>query len=86
MVFEKEGSRAQSLAYGGVIDTHYGGITLVRVKAEVVDQGPSSSRLQCQAFMVRNAQDSFFADETRLTNVRSGPYQNLLDKVAKRLK
>jgi hypothetical protein len=36
--------------------------------------------------MVRNAGDSFFEDESRLTNLRSRPYQNLLGKVAKRLK
>src|SRR5689334_971417 len=31
MVFQKEASRGQSLAYGGVVDTHYGAVTLVRV-------------------------------------------------------
>jgi hypothetical protein len=36
--------------------------------------------------MVRNASDSFFEDESALLNIRSGPYQNLLDKVADRLK
>lgn len=86
MVFEKEASRAESLAYSGVVDTHYGAITLVRVRAELVDLGEGSHRLQCQASMVRNAGDSFFADESSLVNMRSRPYQNLLDKVAKRLK
>ena len=86
MVFEKEASRAESIAYSGVVDTHYGAITLVRVRAELVDLGEGSHRLQCQAYMVRNAGDSFFADESRLVNMRSRPYQNLLDKVAKRLK
>ncbi len=86
MVFQKEGSRGQSLAYGGVVDTHYGAVTLVRVRAELVDLGAGSYRLQCQASMVRNAGDSFFEDESRLVNLRSRPYQNLLDKVAKQLK
>jgi len=86
MVFQKEGSRGQSLAYGGVVATHYGEVTLVRVRAQLVDLGASGYRLQCQAFMVRNANDSFFEDESRLLNIRSGPYQNLLDKVANRLK
>jgi hypothetical protein len=36
--------------------------------------------------MVRNANDSFFEDESRVTNIRRMPYQNLLDEVAKRLK
>jgi hypothetical protein len=86
MLFQKEGSRGQSLAYGGVVDTHYGAVTVVRVKAAIVDLGAGTYRLQCNAFMVRNANDSFFEDESPLLNVRSRPYQNLLDKVAMRLK
>jgi hypothetical protein len=86
MIFQKEGSRGQSLAYGGVVDTHYGSTTAVRVRASLVDLGAGTYRLQCKAFMVRNANDSFMEDESPIANFRSGPYQNLLDKVAKRLK
>jgi hypothetical protein len=86
MVFQKEGTRGQSMANSGVVDTYYGASTVVRVKAELVDLGAGSYRLQCQAFMVRNAGDSFFEDESRRSNLRRAPYQNLLDKVAKRLK
>jgi hypothetical protein len=86
MVFEKEGSRAQALAYGGVVDTHYGAVTLVRVRAELVDLGAGGQRLQCKAYMVRDAGSSFSEDESALLNFRSGPYQKLLDEVAKRLK
>jgi hypothetical protein len=86
MRFEKEGSRMQSLAYNGVVGTHEGAGIAIRVKAELVDLGMGSYRLQCQAYMVRNAGDSFFQEENRLSNARSGPYQSLLNKVAKRLK
>ena len=86
MVFQKEGTRGQSLAYGGVVDTHYGATTAVRVRAQLVDLGAGSQRLQCQASMVRNAGEGIMEDETRLANFRRGPYQNLLDKVAARLK
>jgi hypothetical protein len=86
MVFQREASRGASLAYGGVVDTYYGSSTLVRVRAQVVDLGAGSHRLQCKAFMVKNANDSFFEDESAILNIRSRPYQNLLDKVAKRLK
>jgi hypothetical protein len=86
MVFQKEGSRGQSLAYGGVVDTHEGAVTLVRVRAQLVDLGAKGYRLQAQAYMVRNANDSFMEDESALLNIRSGPYQKLLDKVADRLK
>jgi hypothetical protein len=86
MVFQKEGSRGQSLAYGGVVDTHYGSKTMVRVRASVVDLGSNGQRLQCQAYMVRNAGESVFEDETRLMNIHGGKYQSLLKKVAKQLK
>jgi hypothetical protein len=86
MVFQKEASQGQSLAYGGVVDTHYGSKTAVRVKALVVDLGAGTYRLQCKAYMVRNAGESIFEDESPLMNFRSGPYQTLLDKVAQRLK
>jgi hypothetical protein len=86
MIFQKEASRGQSLANTGVVDTMYGASTLIRVRAELVDLGAGSHRLQCQAFVVRNAGDSFFEDESRRTNLRRMPYQNLLDKVAARLK
>jgi hypothetical protein len=36
--------------------------------------------------MVRNPGDSFFEDEHALVNARRGPYQRLLNKVAKQLK
>ena len=86
MVFQKEGSRGQSLAYGGVVDTHYGATTAVRVRASLVDLGGGKYRLQGQAYMVRNANDSFFQDETAILHIRRRPYQNLFDEVAKRLK
>jgi hypothetical protein len=86
MVFEKEGTRGESLAYGGLVDTHYGAVTLVRVRTQLVDLGQGTYRLQCQAFMVRNAGGSLVEDESRLLNIRSRPYQQLLDKVAKCLK
>lgn len=85
MVFETEGSRANTLARDGLAATQAGARTLVRVRADVVDLGGGSHRLQCQAFMVSGAGDSFFEEEHPLRNIRSRPYQNLLDEVARRL-
>jgi hypothetical protein len=84
MLFQKEGTRANNIAYNGLVGTHYGAQTLVRVKTSILDIGGGSLRLQAQAFIVRNAGDSFFEEETRLTNARSRPYQKLLDKVAEK--
>lgn len=86
LIFDKEGSRANTLARDGLIAAQGGARTIVRVRAEVVDLGGGTHRLQCQAYMVSGAGDSFFEEEHRLGNIRSRPYQNLLDEVAKRLK
>jgi hypothetical protein len=86
MVFQKEGTKMNNLGQNGVVGTYYGAQTMIRVRAQIVDLGTGSSRLQCQAYMVRNPGDSFFEDEHPLINPRRGPYQHLLNKVAKRLK
>jgi hypothetical protein len=86
MVFQKEGSRGDSIAYNGIANTHYGAQAAIRVKTELVSLGEDSYRLQCQAYMVRDAGDSFMEEEQRLTNMRSGPYQKLLNQVEKQLK
>ena len=86
LVFEKEGTRANTLFRDGLIALQAGARTIVRVRTELVDLGGGSHRLQCQAFMVSGAGDSFFEEEHRLANVRRQPYQNLLNKVARRLK
>jgi hypothetical protein len=86
LTFEKEGSKANSIARDGFVGSHYGAVTIIRVRAELVDLGNGAQRLQCQASMVSGVGDAFTEDEHRLANYRSGPYQDLLDEVAKRLK
>ena len=86
MVFQKEGSRLNNISQSGLVDTYYGAQTMIRVRAQLVPLGAGSFRLQCQAYMVRNAGDSFFEDEHPLAAVRRMPYQRLLNQVLKRLK
>ncbi len=86
MLFEKEGSRLNDIAYNGAVGTHYGQRSAIRVKSQIIDLGGNTCRLQCQAFTVRDAGDPFFAEEIPMTNLRGGPYQILLNKVASRLK
>jgi hypothetical protein len=85
MLFEREGTRGQDLAYNGLVNTHYGEKTKVRLRSELIDLGNNSWRLQGQAYIVRNAGDPFFEEETRLSHMRRGPYQEMLNLVAKRL-
>lgn len=86
LIFEKEGSRLETLSRDGLVATQAGASTIVRVKVELVELGLDSHRLQCNAFMVSGAGDSFFEDEHKLSNMRGRAYQGLMNEVAKRLK
>lgn len=81
MKFEKEGSRAAQLAYEGFT----GGPVNVRVLANIVQISESSHRFQCQAYIIKSPGDPTFEEIIKLQNVRSRPYQDLCDKVAKKL-
>jgi len=86
LIFDKEGSRLNTISRDGLVATQAGAATIVRVKVEIVALPPDSHRLQCRAYMVSGAGDSFFEDEHKLADFRGRPYQKLLDDVAKRLK
>ncbi len=86
MLFEKEASRATGFARDGLVNTYNGSRTINRVRVQIVPLSSGAFRLQCQAYMVSGGSDPFFQDEVPLTNIRSGPYQSLLNKVAKQLR
>jgi hypothetical protein len=86
MVFQKEASRLATMSRDGLVAAQSGARTMERVKTELVILDGGAHRLQCEAFMVTGAGDSFFEDEVRMTNLRAGPYRSLLGKVAKQLK
>ena len=78
-VFEMEGSRGDQILYGGLGGAAYGASVTMRVKTEIIDLvGQDARRLQCQAFVVRNAGGGLFEDAQRLANFRGKPYQKLL--------
>jgi hypothetical protein len=82
MKCEKQGSRAAELAYEGLAGN---GPVNVRVLASIVQLSETSYRLECQAFIVKSPGDAVMEEVIRLQNIRSRPYQDLLDKVAKEL-
>jgi hypothetical protein len=86
MVFEKPASRGTSFAREGIVNATSGAQTINRVRAEIVSLGDRTYQLQCRAFMITGGSDTFFQDEVPLTYARSGPYQSLLNEVAKQLK
>jgi len=81
MVFEKEGSRMNNFAYGSWMgDTP----VWVRVKATVTPVGEMKCRLECRPYLVRDI-GSAAEQELSVSTLHRGPYQKLLDEVAKRL-
>jgi hypothetical protein len=80
MIFEKKAQALVNLAYGDWM----GDPVWIRVKASIVPVSDRSFRLQCDAFRVRDKGMSV-EDEVKLKPVQSGPYQKLLDEVARRL-
>jgi hypothetical protein len=86
MVFEREGSRWDSLAYSGLLASQQGASAWIRVKAELVPLEPGSYRLQCQAYILTDHGDAFFQEEKKMGNFRSGPYQDILNKIRDSLK
>jgi hypothetical protein len=79
LLFEKKGSSMNSFAYGNWTEPVW-----VRVKAAIVPISESRYRLQCDAFMVRD-RGGATEEQIRLHHFQSGPYQELLDKVARQL-
>jgi len=83
MKFEKEGSRAKQLAYEGFVDS---GPVNIRVLGSIVQVSELTYRFQCQAYIVKSPGDATFEEVIKLQNIRSRPYQELCDKIAKKLK
>jgi hypothetical protein len=86
MTFEKEASRATTVAREGLINTYYGEQSINRVRVELIDLGNDTVRLQCKAYKVSGGTEAFFQDEVPIGNTGAGPYRSMLKKVADQLK
>ena len=84
-LFEREATRGESLAYNGIVATRYGETTLMRVKTKLFDRGNGRYRLSCKPFIVTDAASFHGGHEIALSGMRSGEFQDLLDKVAEKL-
>jgi hypothetical protein len=82
MVFERPGSRRDAAKWGGWSGE---GVTM-RVKVGVSPSSNGNYLLQANAYAVENSSDPFHRTESRNVLLGGGPYQDLLDKVARRLK
>jgi hypothetical protein len=83
MVFEKEGSRWDQIAYGSWVNE---APVWLRAKVSMVPLSNDTFRLQCQAYKIRNKGDPLTEDQVRIGNSHSKPYQALLDEVLAQLK
>lgn len=81
LLFEREGSRWEEIAYGSNVGNSK---VINRVRAQVVELGGGVCRLQCTAYVVRDAATSI-EDEVQLLRPRRGYYQGLLDQVVQNL-
>jgi hypothetical protein len=83
MVFEREGSRWDQIAYGSWVNE---APVWVRVRASMVPLAGDTVRLQCQAYKVRNKGDPLAEEQVRISGAHSKPFQALLEKVREQLK
>jgi hypothetical protein len=79
LVFEKEGTKMNTLVYGGWA----GDAVWVRVKIFVESWGDNNNDhlLHCDAYMVEDHGDGLLEKEHKLTSLRRGPYQSILNEV-----
>ena len=81
-VFEKEGSNMNTLMHGDWSP----GKVWVRVKVYIRElSAPNELLLECDAFMVNNHGDVRFEEEYKLSKMRRGAYQDLLEEVKKKV-
>jgi hypothetical protein len=81
--YERRGSTMSQVVHGGWFDTE---AVRERIKLYLVPQADGAHRLDCSAMMVSDPGDAFFEEESRMTTLRSGPYQKLLNEVERRLR
>ena len=83
LVFEREGSRWDQIAYGSWVNE---APVWLRVRASVVPLSADTFRLQCLAYKVLNKGDPLAEEQVRIGHSHRKPYQELLDKVLGQLK
>ena len=81
LVFEKPGSWMNQVAYSG----WFGADVWARVKVNIRSYDTHSHLVECEVFMVRGHGDAFFEEEVRVLGLKRRPFQELMDKVKRRL-
>jgi len=79
LIFEKKASGWNNFAYGNWTEPVW-----VRVTADIVPVSETTFRLQCHAVLLRDRGDTT-EEQIKISNLRSHPYQKLLNEVGTRL-
>ncbi len=82
LVFEKPGSKLSNLAYGNWMGDSP---IWIRVKLSIVPTGEQQYSLLCTAYHIRD-RGSSTEEQMKVNRVSSGPYQKILDEIAKRFR
>ena len=80
IVFEKPGSRMDDIKYGGPLNED--GVW-VKAVLNISEKGNGIHWVSCDAYMVKNKDDDFFRQETKVLKLFGGEYQRLLNQVKK---
>jgi hypothetical protein len=81
LIFEKKASGLNNFAYGNWTENK----VWVRVNAAIVPVSEMTFRLQCQAHLLRDRGEPL-EEEIKVSRLRRGGYQKLLDEVSERLR
>ncbi len=82
LVFDKEGTSMNTFVYGDWSTKK----VWVRVKVFLLEMKPEKQiRLACDAFMVGEHGDVRFEEEHKLTRLHRGTYQDMLEKISRKL-
>ena len=81
MVFEKVGSTGDTVIHGdwSMKKLWY------RAKIEIESRGPDAYLVKCDAFRVFDHGESHFEEERKLSGIKRGIYQDLLDAAKAKL-
>jgi hypothetical protein len=82
-IFDRRTSTMSQWVHGGWFDRDS---VRERVRLRLIPLGEGIYRLEAKAAMVRDAGEIFFEEESRMTRLRSAPYQKLLNQVERRLR
>lgn len=81
MVFERAGSTKDAVVYG---DWSFSKLWY-RAKLRFASSGPDTQLITCDAYRVYNHGEPHFEEEVKLTRMKKGLYQDLLDEAKAKL-